>query len=256
MFNPFSKSLSKKEEEINGIIISSKIVAKIHDATREMIKPGMTGKKIEKKAKEIMELHGAISATYNYHGYPAFICISINEELVHGIPNDKELKKGDLVTIDVSLSKDGYYSDAAYTIVVEEYNNEIDKKLLQTTNKVLEIAIENAKPGVKLKDLGAIIESYVKQNGFDVSKDFVGHGIGTKLHEEPSVPNFYDSNNNHILEEGMVICIEPMIMIETNEIFIDPIDNWTARSVNGKNTSHSEHTILITKKGGKILTKI
>ncbi len=250
----FKKKLAKTEEEIYKISKAAKIVDLIKKETSKMIVSGISTKQIELKAKELMDANNAISATIDYHGYPAYICISINEVLVHGIPSNYVLRDGDLVTVDVSLSLDGFFADSAYTKVVGNYKNDNDKLLCEITKEALDFAIKNAKPGIKLKELGKMIDEFVTSKGFSVTKEFVGHGIGSSLHEEPSVPNFYDENNNYILEENMIICIEPMIMSGEDEIFIDPLDGWTARSIDGKNNAHDEETILITKEGGKILT--
>ncbi len=253
MFN-FKKKLAKSQEEINKISIAAKVVDLIKKETSKMIKSGVSTREIELKAKELMDENNAVSATINYHGFPSYICISINEVLVHGIPAEYRLQDGDLVTVDVSLSVDGYFADSAYTQVVNEYKTQNDKLLCDTTKEALSLAIKNAKPGVKLKDLGKMIEEFVKSKGFDVAREFVGHGIGSSLHEEPSVPNFYDKSNHSVLEENMIICIEPMVMSGKPEIFIDPLDGWTARGIDGKNNAHDEETILITNEGGKILT--
>ncbi len=255
MFNLLKPKFQKTSDQIEKIIKAGALVSLIKSETKTLMKPGLTGIDVENQAKLLMAKHGAISATLNYRGYPSSICVSINEVLVHGIPNNVPFQEGDLVTVDISLSLDGYFADSAYTEVIKKFNNPEDEKLFNASKSALNYAISLIKPGLKVRDLGFEIEKYVEQLGFKVSHDFVGHGIGKKLHEDPSIPNFGDKHNKAILEENMVICIEPMLLIRNNQIFIDPIDGWTVRSINGKNTVHDEETILITKEGAKVLTK-
>ncbi len=249
------KSFSKTPKEIAKVKEASRIVALVHEELKKEIKPGSIPLELDAIAKKIIEENGGKPAFLDYDGFPNSICLSINETLVHGIPNNNPLHEGDIVSIDVGVEKDGYYGDAAFSMGVGKIS-EKNQKLLDITKEALAIAIAFAKPGVKLSELGKEVQEYVEANELHVVKDFVGHGIGKELHEEPNVPNFFDKRNNFVLQENMTICIEPMVMFETDQVFIDPLDKWSVRNSKGKNTSHEEHTVLITKEGAKILSKV
>jgi len=222
--NIFSvKNYSKTAIEIEKISAASKIVAMVQDRLREEIKPGAIPLELDAIAKTMIEANGGRPAFLNYDGFPNSICLSINETLVHGIPNNKPLKEGDIVSIDIGVEKDGYFGDAAFSMGIGKISEQ-NQKLLDITREALAIAIAFAKPGIKLSELGKEVQEYVEANDLEVAKDFVGHGIGKELHEEPNVPNFFDRGNNFVLQENMIICIEPMVMIGTDQVFIDPLD--------------------------------
>ncbi len=245
--------LVKNQEQIKKMEEAGRIVARVHRELKVMIKPGVTLLELDAKAEEIIRSEGAIPTFKGFEGFPASICASVNEVMVHGIPTNLALKDGDIISVDVGALKDGWNGDAAFTKAVGNVSSST-QKLLDVTKEALASAIKFAKPGVSLGELGAHIESFAINNGYTVAKDFVGHGIGEKMHEEPYVPN-YGFKGGMQLQEGMTICIEPMFIDGPDDLFIDPIDKWTVRPKHGGLTTHDEHTILITKDGGRILTK-
>ena len=247
-------SLVKTPEQINKVEQAAKIVAKVHKTLKKLIKPGIKLIVLDKEAKNIIEAAGAIPTFLGYEGFPNSICTSVNEIMVHGIPSDYELKEGDIISVDVGAKLNGYCGDAAFTMGVGKISPRAEE-LLDTSKKALAAGIESAKPGVKIGDLGQVIEDIVKSKGFNVPRDFVGHGIGTEMHEDPYIPNYGRPDQGIILKEGMTICIEPMLIDGEDDLFIDPIDGWTVRPKHGGLTSHDEHTIVIEKEGGRILSK-
>lgn len=245
-------SYIKTEEQISKIREAGKVVSLVHKELVLMTKPGVNLLELETRAEEIISSNGGRSGTKGYEGFPSSLCISVNEVMVHGIAHDYKLKEGDIISYDVVVEKNGWYADACVTVGVGRIKPNT-QKLIDTTKEALTSAIKFAKPGVNLGELGAHIEAFAKKNKLSAAKDFVGHGIGSSMHEDPYVPN-YAHKNNFILEEGMVICIEPMFIIGKDKLFIDPMDGWTVRPVHGGMTSHDEHTVVIRKNGGEILT--
>lgn len=245
--------LIKTQDQITKMEEAGRIVALVHRELKAMIKPGVTLLELDAKAEELIRGEGAIPTFKGFDGFPGSICASVNEEMVHGIPSSRELKEGDIISVDVGAIKDGWNGDAAFTMGVGEVS-EVAKKIMQVTKDSLASAIKFAKPGVRLGELGAHIEKFAIDAGFTAARGFVGHGIGEKMHEEPYVPN-YAFKGGMKLQEGMTICIEPMFIDGKDDLFIDPLDKWTVRPKHGGLTTHDEHTILITKDGGKILTK-
>ena len=244
----------KSEKEISLIKEASKIVAQVHQELKKMLKPGVSLLELDKKAEEVILSKGGKPTFKGYEGFPASICASVNEIMVHGIPSDRKLKDGDIISIDVGVTKNGWNGDAAFTQSIGKIP-ERTKLLMDATKEALSEAIKFAKPGVSLGELGAFIESFAIKNGFSVAKEFVGHGIGKELHEDPLIPN-YGFKGGEILKEGMTICIEPMFINGKDKLFIDPLDGWTVRTKHSGVTTHDEHTIVIRKNGGEILTKI
>lgn len=244
----------KSESEINLIREASKIVALVHKELKLIIKPGVSLLELNDKAEEIILANNAIPTFKGYEGFPASICASVNNEMVHGIPTTKTLNDGDIISIDVGVKKNGWNGDAAFTIGVGNISDKA-KLLMFVTKEALKESIKFAKPGISLGELGGFIESFALNNGFSAAKEYVGHGIGEKMHEDPLVPN-YGFDGGDILKEGMVICIEPMFIDGKDKLFTDPLDNWTVRTKHGGLTAHDEHTIVIRKNGGEILTKI
>ncbi len=246
-------ALIKTPEQIKKMEEAGRIVARVHRELKAMIKPGVTLLELDAKAEEIIKSEGAIPTFKGFEGFPASICASVNEVMVHGIPTNYELKDGDIISVDVGALKDGWNGDAAFTKAVGTVSSKV-QNLLDVTKEALAAGIKFAKPGVALGELGAEIESYAIKNGYTAARDFVGHGIGETMHEEPYVPN-YGFKGGMRLQEGMTICIEPMFIDGPDDLFIDPLDKWTVRPKHGGLTTHDEHTILITKDGGRILTK-
>ncbi len=245
--------LIKTPEQIEKMEEAGRIVARVHRELKAMIKPGVTLLELDAKAEEIIRSEGATPTFKGFEGFPASICASVNQVMVHGIPTDYALKDGDIISVDVGALKDGWNGDAAFTKAVGTIPAKT-QKLLDVTKEALAAGIKFARPGVTLGQLGAEIESYAIKNGFTAARDFVGHGIGESMHEEPYVPN-YGFKGGMVLQEGMTICIEPMFIDGPDDLFIDPLDKWTVRPKHGGLTTHDEHTIVITKDGGRILTK-
>ncbi len=246
-------ALIKTPEQIKKMEEAGRIVARVHRELKAMIKPGVTLLELDAKAEEIIRSEGAIPTFKGFSGFPASICASVNQVMVHGIPTNYELKEGDIISVDVGALKDGWNGDAAFTKAVGTIPA-ATQKLLDVTKEALAAGIKFAKPGVTLGQLGAEIESYAIKNGYTAARDFVGHGIGEQMHEEPYVPN-YGFKGGMTLQEGMTICIEPMFIDGPDDLFIDPLDGWTVRPKHNGLTTHDEHTIVITKDGGRILTK-
>lgn len=247
-------ALIKTEEQISKMREASRIVGVVHDELKKVIKPGITLLELDELAVQIIKREGGVATFKGFEGFPKSICSSVNDVMVHGIPNNYALKDGDIVSIDVGVIKDGWNGDAAFTMGVGNVSEKANK-IMAVTKEALASAIKFAKPGVTLGELGEHIESFAIKNGFTAAKDFVGHGIGETMHEEPYVFN-YKTNSNFKLEENMTICIEPMFIDGEDDLFIDPVDKWTVRPKHGGLTTHDEHTIVIRKNGGEILTKL
>ncbi len=233
---------------------SCSIVAKTLDAIKTLVKPGITTEEIENFADAYIRANNAVPAFKGYRGYPASICTSVNNEIIHGIPSDRELKEGDIVSIDLGVYKDGFYGDAAYTFPVGEIYPDAER-LLRVTEESLYIGIENARPDNRVSDISCSIQRHIESNGFSVVRAFVGHGIGRDLHEEPQIPNFGLPNRGPRLKPGMTLAIEPMVNEGGYEVLILN-DGWTTVTMDGKLSAHFEHTILVTSDKPKILTKI
>jgi methionyl aminopeptidase len=242
----------KSSREIEQLKRSNAIVAEVFEKLKGMIHPGVTTKELDEVAEEYILLKGARPAFKGYRGFPATLCISINEEVVHGIPSQRQLKEGDIVSLDVGVNFVGYFGDAAITLPVGEIDSEA-KRLLEVTEKALSIGIEKAKIGNRLFDISFAIQRWVESHGFSVVRDFVGHGIGRDLHEEPQVPNFGAPHQGPRLEKGMVFALEPMVNEGTYEVRILS-DGWTVVTADGKRSAHFEHTIAITEDGTEILS--
>lgn len=234
---------------------SGHIVREVLDHLRELVAPGATTMDLEQAAEQKMKELGAKPAFKGYYDYPCVLCTSINEEIVHGIPSAKRhLKAGDIVSIDCGVVLDGYYGDAAITVPVHGAISPEVSKLLEVTEASLYKGIEQARIGNAVGDLGAAVQEYVEANGFSVVREFVGHGIGTKLHEEPQIPNFGSRGHGTRLREGMVLAIEPMVNFgKPGTRVLD--DKWTAVTADGSFSAHFEHCVAVTKEGPLILTQ-
>lgn len=245
----------KSTTEIEKMRRSGHIVREVLDYLRGMVAPGVTTMDLERAAdKKIREL-GAKPAFKGYYDYPCVLCTSVNEEIVHGIPSEKRvLKSGDIVSVDCGVVLDGYYGDAAITVPVGDAVKPEVQKLLEVTEASLYKGIEQARVGNAVGDVGAAVQEYVEAHGFSVVREFVGHGIGTKLHEEPQVPNFGARGHGARLREGMVIAIEPMVNFgKPGARVLD--DKWTAVTEDGSCSAHFEHCVAVTKNGPMILTQ-
>ncbi len=244
----------KTPQEIEKMRVSGIALRKVHDAIAPHVVPGASTMDLEEVAvAKIAELGGK-AAFKGYHGYPSALCTSINEEVVHGMPNAKRvLKEGDIVSIDCGVIIDGFYSDAAVTYAVGKVTPQVEK-LLAVTKRSLEAAIEQAQPGGRLFDISATVQEICEAEGFGVVRDFVGHGIGRSMHEDPQVPNFGTRGKGPRLKAGMVLAIEPMINVGGPEVKVLK-DGWTAVTVDGSYSAHFEHTVAITKDGPVVLTR-
>lgn len=243
----------RTEVEIEKIRKAGKIVGLILKSVKRIVRPGISTQELENFVVDIIEKHGAVSAFKGYEGYPAHICTSVNEEVVHARPSERKLKEGDIVSIDVGVKIDGYFADAAVTCFVGKVTKGISR-LVKVTDKALKLAIKQAKPGNYVSDLSHAIETYVVSNGFSVVREFVGHGIGSRLHEDPQIPNFGPPHQGPQLKAGMVLAIEPMVNIGAAGLEILP-DGWTAVTKDRLASAHFEHTIVITQNGNCIVTK-
>jgi methionyl aminopeptidase len=242
----------KSYREIEQLKRSNAIVAEVFQELKKTIAPGITTKELDQIAEKIILSRKAIPAFKGYRGFPATLCVSINEEVVHGIPSQRKLKAGDIVSLDVGAILDGYYGDAAITLAVGDVDQEA-KRLLEVTEKALSIGIKETKAGNRLFDISYAIQEWVERHHFSVVRDFVGHGIGKNLHEEPQIPNFGSPHQGPRLEKGMVFALEPMVNEGTHEVRVLS-DGWTVVTVDGKRSAHFEHTLVITDGGAEILS--
>jgi methionyl aminopeptidase len=234
---------------------SGHIVRQVLDELRAMVAPGVSTMDLEKLAERRIKESGAKPAFKGYYGYPCVLCTSINDEIVHGIPSTKRvLKTGDIVSIDCGVVLDGYYGDAAITVAVGDLVSPERKKLMEVTEQSLYKAIEKVKIGNTISDIGGAVQEFVEAAGFSVVREFVGHGIGTKLHEEPQVPNFRSRGADMRLREGMVLAIEPMVNTGGPEARVLE-DKWTAVTLDGSSSAHFEHCVAVTRNGPLILTQ-
>jgi len=243
----------KSENEIELIKKAGEIVSKTHEYLKQYLCPGMMTSEINKLAEDFIEKMGGIPTCRGYGGFPAGLCISINDEVVHGIPGDRKLRNGDIVTIDMVVSYKGYQADSAWTYAVGDIS--VKKQyLMEHTEKALYEGIKMAKPGNRIGDISNAVEVYAKKHNLGVVKELVGHGIGIEMHEDPDVPNYGIKGTGPILKEGMTICIEPMLTLGSPDICqLD--DGWTIITEDGLPAAHYEHTIVITKDGNEIITK-
>ena len=245
----------KSQTEIEKMRRSGQIVRQVLDRVRELATPSASTMDLERAAEKRIKELGAKPAFKGYHDYPCVLCTSVNQEIVHGIPSSKRvLKEGDIVSIDCGVVLDGYYSDAAITVPVGNHTPAELKKLLEVTEGSLYRGIEQAVIGNAVGDVGAAVQEYVESNGFNVVREFVGHGIGTQLHEEPQVPNFGVRGHGARLQEGMVLAIEPMVNAGRPGARLLN-DNWTAVTEDGSYSARFEHCVAVTKDGPLILTQ-
>jgi len=245
----------KTPQEIEKMRRSGQVVRDVLEHVRKFVKPGASTLDLENAAVEKLNALGAKPAFKGYRGYPCVLCTSVNEEVVHGIPSaERVLRDGDIVSIDTGVIIDGYYGDSAITVAVGDRISPKTKRLLEVTRASLERGIEAIKPGATLGDVGAAVQEAVEAEGFSVVRDFVGHGIGTRLHEDPQVPNYGRRGQGQKLREGMVIAIEPMVNAGKPEVQVLS-DGWTAVTQDGSLSAHFEHTVAVTAEGATILTQ-
>lgn len=242
----------KSKRELSLMRRAGAVVAAAHELMRESVKPGVTTKELDRIAEDYIVKQGAVPAFKGFYGFPASICASINEEVVHGIPGSRTLQEGDIISIDIGAQIDGFFGDAAKTYAV----GKVDDKtlhLIKITEESLDKGIEMACVGNRLSDISYAVQTHAESNGFSVVRDYVGHGIGEKMHEKPQVPNFGSPGKGPRLASGMTLAIEPMINMGTYEVKTLK-DGWTVVTVDFKPSAHFEHTVAVTEKGPEILT--
>ena len=244
----------KSEEEIARIEKSNQIVAETLLFIEKFIEPGVDTKTLNDEIENFIVAKKARPAFKGLYGFPAAACISVNDEVVHGIPGKRKLKKGDIVGIDVGVELDNYYGDGAKTFCVGNVNPQW-QKLCKVTQECLMLGIEQCVAGNKVGDISAAIQTHAEKNGFSVVRDLVGHGVGIKPHEDPQIPNFGEKGKGPKLKPGMVLAIEPMINLGGYQVYTAD-DNWTVKTADGKPSAHYEHSVAITNNGVRILTKV
>lgn len=243
----------KSERELRYMRDAGRIVGQTHEELKKAVRPGVSTKELDQIAEDFITKAGALPAFKGYHGYPATICASINEQVVHGIPGLNTLNSGDIISIDIGAVINGYYGDSAITLPVGAISTEAEH-LLEVTEQSLYQGIEQAVTGNRLSDIGHAIQSFVENNNMSVVRDYVGHGIGSSMHEEPQIPNFGKSGRGPRLLAGMTLAIEPMVNLGGWEVATLQ-DNWTVITSDHSLSAHFEHTIAITEDGPEILTK-
>ena len=243
----------KSEREIELLKVAGEIVGKTHHYLEQYIKPGITTKELDRLAEEYILSQGATPSFKGLYGFPGTICISINEEVVHGIPGNRKLQNGDIVTLDIGACWKGYHGDSAWTYAVGKISPK-KEALMKHTEEALFAGLSVIKDGCRVGDIGNAVETYAHKYNLGVVKELVGHGVGTKVHEEPDVPNYGKKGTGPVLKAGMVIAVEPMLNMGVSDVFMLD-DDWTIVTADDLPSAHYEHTVLVTKDGYTILTK-
>ncbi len=244
--------MRRSAEELNKMRKAGKVVAEMHEVTRAAIRPGITTLELNELAAEVIAKRGARSNFLNYHGFPAVICTSPNEMIVHGIPGPYVLQEGDIISIDCGAIVEGYHGDAAYTAGVGEISA-LAKKLIEVTERSLWAGIDQLVIGNRLHEVGRAVQNVAEAAGFSVVREYVGHAIGTAMHESPQVPNYWPGSPGPTLKEGMVFAIEPMVNVGTPATY-ELEDGWSVVTQDGKLSAHFEHTIAVTDNGPEVFT--
>ncbi|HFJ9344048.1 TPA: type I methionyl aminopeptidase [Bacillus mobilis] len=246
--------ICKTPREIEIMREAGRIVALTHQELKQHITPGITTKELDQIAEKTIQKYGATPSFKGYNGFPGSICASINEELVHGIPGKRKLKEGDIISIDIGAKYNGYHGDSAWTYPVGSISESV-QKLLDVTEKSLYLGLEQVKPGERLSNISHAVQTHAEENGFSIVREYVGHGIGQDLHEDPQIPHYGPPNRGPRLKPGMVICVEPMV--NQGRRYVKTLsDDWTVVTVDGKWCAHFEHTIALTEAGYEILTTL
>jgi methionyl aminopeptidase len=244
----------KSARELRLMREAGRVVAQAHELVREQLRPGVTTQELDDLIAQFIHKKGGTSSFLGYHGFPAHTCISVNEQLVHGIPGPRRLEEGDIVSIDIGVILDGYHGDSAWSYGIGEISED-KKHLFAITEEALWNGIEQARPGKRLSDISRAIQSTVEGAGLHVAREYVGHGVGRQMHEEPQLPNYWPPNTSRgpKLRSGMTLAIEPMVLVGTEETKVLE-DKWTVISADHSPTAHFEHTVAITPDGPVILT--
>lgn len=241
----------KSEREIALMREAGKYNIMTFKEIEKHLKPGITTKRLDKIVHDFIIKNGCVPSTLGYEGYPASVCISVNDEVVHGIPGNRVIQDGDIVSIDLVLAYKGYHADATRTYIIGNVSDDV-KALVENTKGAFYAGVAEVKEGARIRDISRAIEEYAHNHGLSVVEELVGHGIGSSMHEEPDVPNF-DTNNMTKLKSGMTLAIEPMLNLGEKYVYLDD-DDWTVKTVDGKQSAHYENTVLVTKDGYEILT--
>ena len=242
----------KSEREIELLRQAGKVVYETHKFIQPLIKEGVTTREINEKAEAFIRSKGCTPSFKGYEGFPAALCCSVNDEVVHGFPSDRKLKNGDIVTFDIGACYKGYHGDSGWTYKVGEISEE-KEYVMKHTEEALYIGLEQIKPGARVGDIGHAIETYAKAHNLGVVKELCGHGVGTDVHEDPDVPNYGLPNTGPRLKVGMVIAVEPMLTVGRPDIYLDDND-WTVITRDHSPSAHYEHTVVVTQDGYEILT--
>ncbi|HDX9642306.1 TPA: type I methionyl aminopeptidase [Bacillus mobilis] len=246
--------ICKTPREIEIMREAGRIVALTHQELKQHITPGITTKELDQIAEKTIQKYGATPSFKGYNGFPGSICASVNEELVHGIPGKRKLKEGDIISIDIGAKYNGYHGDSAWTYPVGSISESV-QKLLDVTEKSLYLGLEQVKPGERLSNISHAVQTHAEENGFSIVREYVGHGIGQDLHEDPQISHYGPPNRGPRLKPGMVICVEPMV--NQGRRYVKTLsDDWTVVTVDGKWCAHFEHTIALTEAGYEILTTL
>ncbi len=242
----------KSPSEIEKMRAAAQLVAQILDELAAMVAPGVSTADLDAAAEAAVRKAGAEPAFKGYRGYPSTLCASVNEQVIHGIPNTRPLGSGDIISLDMGVKLNGYYGDSAITVPVGAVSDEV-KKLLRVTQEALDAGIAQVRVGGRISDIGHAIQQHVETNGFSVVREFVGHGIGAALHEEPQIANYGEPGRGPRMAEGMTLAIEPMVNVGKPAVKVLP-DGWTAVTRDGTLSAHFEHTVAVTKNGPLVLT--
>jgi methionyl aminopeptidase len=246
--------IGKSKKELEKMRAAGQLVGQVLRELENMVEPGVATIEIDRAAEKMIRDAGALPTFKGYHGFPYSICASVNEQVVHGFPSDYELKHGDIFSIDCGVTLDGFVGDTATTVPV----GDVDKSWLQlvrVTRECLDLAIEQCRPGNHLGDIGAVVQQHAESHGYSVVRDYVGHGIGRRMHEDPQIPNYGKPGQGPKIKAGYVFAVEPMINLGTHYTKV-LADGWTVVTLDGKPSAHSEHTIAITENGPEVLTKV
>ncbi|HOE96673.1 MAG TPA: type I methionyl aminopeptidase [Candidatus Sumerlaeota bacterium] len=242
----------KSKDELNTMRRAGALLREVMEEVIGHVRPGVTTGELDRVARHEIERRGAIPAFLGLYDFPGSLCISINEEIVHGIPGKRVLVEGDIASLDLGLILDGYYADMARTVPVGRAD-EVSNRLIQVTGEALEIGIEFLRPGLRMGDLSAAVQAHVERNGFAVVRDYTGHGIGRRPHEDPKIPNYGEPGRGVRWQVGMVVCIEPMVNVGTYQTLLRE-DRWTVVTADGSRSAHMEDTIAVTEDGPWVLT--
>ncbi len=246
--------IGKSKKEIEKMRAAGQLVGQVLQTLRGMVKPGITTLEVDRAAERMIRDAGALPTFKGYHGFPYSICASVNEQVVHGFPSDYQLKEGDIFSIDVGVTLDGFVGDTATTVPVGEVSPE-SLKLIRTTEECLERAIEQCRAGLHLGDIGWAVQEYAESQGYSVVRDYVGHGIGRRMHEDPQIPNYGKPGKGPKIRNGYVFAVEPMVNLGTCDTKV-LADGWTVVTLDGRMSAHAEHTIAITENGPDVLTRV